>query len=188
VVTLALGLGLAGEAWTDPVLVERYGPTTLSGEVQLFAELPRSLVVVSEVGYGRFLSKGSLAAEGAWIYAAPMSVLLGAHHRVGSIDLYGAAGPTLVAWGERPGIGGSTDVYATNGGKWGLGAEIGARLGTGWVQPSLRHPGRGVQDLELVASAGGRLMSKGSQAGCAQESCGLDFSAIRFSGGVLARF
>lgn len=187
-ITLALGLRIAGEAWTDPVLVRKYGPSVLAGESQVMAELPGPFLGVAEVGYGRFLSKGELAEDGAWIYTVPASLMFGAHQRVGSLDLYGVGGPTFVAWGERPGIGGTEDTYATNGGKWGAAVEVGVRVRTGWVQPTLLHPGEGVQDLELVASAGGRMMSRGSQAGCAQEACGLDFGAMRIGAGVLARF
>jgi hypothetical protein len=104
---------------------------------------------------------------------------------VNSLFLYGAIGPSFIFWGEAIpqdlaiGIG-------TSGGKFGLGGEVGINVPL-QLQQSLHDPDAGPSGLEVNIGLGYRYAFRSSNGCLSDPPCGLDFSALRLSAGLVLR-
>lgn len=178
-----LGIRVTGEALTDEHIVEDYGPSTVAAELDATLPLTYGLEVGFQLGYGRFAGQETEAAT--WLWYAPISATIGAHKDFGSVDFYADAGPSYLLWGDKP----SGGEYKNSGGRIGILTELGTRIHTKWVLPSLHDPEGGIRGVDAVVAVGYRWSNRGSQEGCdLADGCNLSFSALRLSAGVVARF
>lgn len=184
-----IGLRLSGELLQDRILAVSYGSSSVSGEAVLVLPLPYHLELGATVGYQRL--GGSLTADGAptgessWIWYAPVQVTLGMRAPVSTVFVYGDLGPSVVAWEEKvpyqpqEGIGSS-------GGKLGFVAEAGVAVPLNF-QRSLHDPQSGPGGIEVTGTVGYRYTFP-RVSGCVLETpCGLSFTALKASVGVLVR-
>ena len=178
-----LGVRVTGEALTDENIVEDYGPSTVAGEIVATLPLPRGLEAGFQLGYGRFAGQETAAAT--WLWYAPISATIGVHKSFRSVDLYADIGPSYLLWGDKP----SGGEYKNSGGRIGILTEVGTRIHTNWVLPSLHAPEEGIRGVDAVLGVGYRWSNRGSQEGCTlTDGCNLSFSALRLSAGLVARF
>ena len=184
-----VGLRLSGELLQDPILAVNYGSSSLSADAVVVVPLPYHLEVGASVGYrrlGGFLaSDGTPTEDSSWIWYAPVQLTLGMRAPVSKVFLYGDLGPSVVAWEEKvptqpqEGIGNS-------GGKWGVIGEVGVSVPLS-LERSLHDPQGGPGGLEVTGTLGYRYTFP-RVSGCFLETpCGLSFSALRASVGVLVR-
>jgi hypothetical protein len=183
------GLRLSGEVLRDQVISVGYGSGSLSGEALVLLPLTEQLEIGAVFGYrrlgGSLTLDGVQTGESSWLWYAPMQLTLGARIPLNSLSVFGSVGPTLVLWGEEV-PSGLADGVGTSGGKVGLAAEVGIGVPL-QVQHSLHDPEAGIQALELQIGAGYRHTFR-SMSGCLAESpCGLDFSALKATAGLVVR-
>lgn len=184
-----LGLRLAGEFLQDPSLSVGYGSSSLSGEGVVVLPLANHLEVGAVVGYrrlgGNLIAQDVATESSSWIWYAPITLNLGLRAPVGGLDVYGNIGPTMVIWAEQTPID-LGDGIGTSGGKYGISAETGLSVPIA-VQHSLHDPEGGPAGLEVFGSLGYRQTFL-RHADCPFESpCGLSFSAVRASVGLMLR-
>ena len=184
-----IGLRLSGELLQDHILAVSYGSSSLSADGVLVVPLPYRLELGAAVGYRRM--DGSLSVddaptdESSWIWYAPLQVTLGMRLPVSKVFLYGDVGPTVVAWEEKApeniqeGIGSS-------GAKLGLVGEAGVAVPLA-LSHSLHDPEAGLNGLEITATLGYRYTFPRVSDCMLTAPCGLSFTALRMSVGVMLR-
>lgn len=183
------GLRLSGEVLRDQVISVVYKSTSLSGEGLVLLPLRENLELGASLGYRRLggflVSDGVPTAETSWLWYAPIQVTLGARVPVNTLSLVGSVGPTVVLWGEEV-PSGLSDGVGTSGGKFGLVAEAAVGIPLP-VQHSLHDPDAGIQSLEFQIGAGYRYTFRSTRECLAESPCGLDFSALKATAGLVVR-
>lgn len=184
-----IGLRLSGELLQDHLLSVSYGSSSLSADGVLSVPLPYHLEIGAAVGYrrlGGFLSdNGVVTEESSWIWYAPVQLTLGIRAPVSKIFLNADLGPVVVAWEEKApedlpeGIGSS-------GAKLGLVGEVGVAVPL-QTSRSLHNPEGGIGGLEVTATLGYRYTFPRVSDCLLSSPCGLSFTALRASVGLLLR-
>lgn len=184
-----VGLRLSGELLQDRILAVSYGSSSLSADAVVVIPLVYHLELGASVGYrrmGGFLADDHGPTEqSSWIWYAPFQVTLGMRAPVGKIFVYGDLGPAVVAWEEKVPEDLPTGI-GSSGGKLGLIGELGVAVPLA-MSHSLHDPEGGPGGLEVTGTLGYRYTFP-RVSGCVLTTpCGLSFSALRASVGILLR-
>jgi hypothetical protein len=184
-----IGLRLSGELLQDRILSVTYGSSSLSGDAVLVVPLPYHLELGASIGYrrmgGNLSVDGTPTTDSSWIWYAPIQLTLGIRAPVSKVFLYGDLGPSVVAWEEKVPVEPEEGI-GSSGGKLGIVGEVGVAVPLS-TSHSLHDPQAGIGGLELTGTLGYRYTFQRTS-GCVLESpCGLSFSALRASVGVLLR-
>jgi hypothetical protein len=185
-----IGLRLSGELLQDRNLAVNYGSNSLSADGVVLIPLPNHLEIGLSAGYRRLggslsLDGAAVSSESSWIWYAPIQVTLGLRVPVDKVFVYADAGPSVVAWEEKvpeePALG-----IGSSGGKLGLVGEAGVAVPLP-VSHSLHDPQGGFGGLELTGTLGYRYTLPRFSGCVLTTPCGLSFSALRASVGVMVR-
>ncbi len=190
---VSVGLLGSAESVMQGGLVDAYpkigGSFSLEGLVSVQVRGP--LEIGLELGYRRLTGQRQDGSS-SWIWYAPVSVLASGRLDLGAVSVLGGLGPSMVVWQEQ-GSPEATTGRQDSGARFGVLVEASAR----WHTPFLRQPmyleraGTSAAGLDIFASFGARfsdVADSAAGAGCAEEPCGFDWSALRVGAGVLVRF
>lgn len=181
---LRMGARGMGEVLQEPTITSMYRSTRFTGTGVLSYRAWRFVHVDIEAGYMRDLGDvqkkkdASVRVEDqATVELIPIAVMASAVRAVKRADLFASVGPAITQFSAEEPEGSITGT------KWGLSVQLGARLDTGLVRPTMR-PGDSVRlqgvDLEIVL---GRRQHQLFGVGD-----GWNLSAWRAGVGLMARF
>jgi hypothetical protein len=178
-----IGARGVGEVWQDSRVILDVGRSSRFGGAGMLSYRAWRFVSVDfEAAYHRMsgtdhnvntLDVGTGATS---LELVPLVFALGANHRVGSVEVFGAIGSAVTVYN-------STDAEGTiSGTKIGLSAQGGVRIDTGLVQPSIRRDA-----IQRVKAVDLELMIGRRQHQLFGVGAGLDLSGWRVGVGLLAR-
>lgn len=181
---LQLGVRGMGEVLQEPAIVELYRSSRFTGTGVLSYRVWRFLGVDLEAGYMRDLGNScdkpsctDMHADASALELIPVSAMASAVRSIKRAQLFASIGPAITTFSER------AEDGTVSGTKWGLAVQLGARIDTGLVRPTMR-PGNSVRiqgvDFEIVL---GRRQHQLFGVGD-----GWNLSAWRVGAGLMARF
>lgn len=183
------GLRLSGEVLKDQVISVAYKSSSLSGEGFVLLPVGERMELGAALGYrrlgGSLVLDGVQTGETSWLWYAPIQLTVGVRVPINTLSLTGSVGPTVVLWGEEV-PSGLSDGVGTSGGKLGLVVDVGVGIPL-QVQHSLHDPEAGIQALEFQIGAGYRHTFRSTMDCLAESPCGLDFSALKATAGLVVR-
>jgi len=182
-VGLLVGVRGVGEFWQEPTLIRELGRSSRFGGGGFISYRAwRFLSADLEVGYHRLtgteqtIHTGKPGTEGTTFELVPLALSVSAAHRIGNVEVFGAVGAAVTVFNH------GDSKQTVSGTKIGPSFQLGARLDTGLVQPSIRRDAKNTLrslDLELMI---GRRQHQPFGIGD-----GFDLSAWRVGVGLIAR-
>jgi hypothetical protein len=182
-VGLVLGVRGVAEVWQDPLLIEELGrPSRFAATAALSYRVWRFVGVDLELGYHRMAGTGTgpvsgkTMAETTTFELVPMTISASAMLRLGSAELFASLGSAVTVFNSY------CEVKNISGVKFGPAVNMGVRIDTGMVKPSIRRDaGTQLRALELELLVGRR---QHQPFGIGD---GLNLSAWRAGVGLMAR-
>jgi opacity protein-like surface antigen len=183
---LRLGVRGLGEVWQDTHVMMAYRSSRFTASGVVSYQVWRFLGAALEVGYERqgglnfYGHRRAPAGGSASLEVVPITLMAEASHGLGNLLLFGALGCAITPFDET-----GDGIVPVSGTKFGAALQVGARIDTKLIQPSMRSgEGARLQAVELEIFAGRR---QHHLFGIDAEDT-LDLSAWRFGAGLMARF